>query len=805
MPLDWQAIRCRPGVYAHSSDVSGEWPGSLDVGPATTVAAVFGDVDDPDDFDHWFRTVLEVDEATVVEFGGLTFPATVFVDGVEVGRCESMFMPVRVEFGAGSHEVCVHFASLAAWLAIRRPRGRWRSSLVAAPGMRWARTTLIGRAPVYGPVPAPVGFWRPVVTTPARCWTSHTVSTEPTTGEVRIDGTCGADDGTEIHAAITDGVDGTVTDVRGRVDDGRFTLRAHVAAPRLWWPHGYGPAHCYGLTLSLDGHPVRHRTIGFRRLDVDTGGGGFRVVVNGVAIFCRGATWTPPDPVRLLSDRAAIEELVSTFVDAGANMLRIVGGMVYEQDEFWEVCAERGVMVWQDAMQSTFDPPLEQSDLIADELCGVLDAVSGNPAVTIVSGGSETLQRPEMLGLDREQRTIALIESVLPARVARHSDAHYVIASPSPPPDSDDLAIRPDTGIAHWFGVGGYLRPVADVHTAGVRFAAECLAFSNPPVLAAVERHFGSAAVAGHDPRWKSAVPRDRGSSWDFEDVRDFYAERIFGEDLLTTRRIDPERYLQLGRLAVAEAMRACFAFWRRSDSGCGGALVLTAKDLCPGAGWGLLDVDGTPKPALAVLRRVWAPVGVIVADGGLAGVRIDVHNDTERAISGALRLIASHANGNRMTAGREDVVVPPHSSVTLTDADVTGAFRDLSHAFRFGPATADAIEASFAYDDGTASVSDVMIVNPRSGQPSTGVAVTVTSDGPNEAGDRWLLEVSSPASLRYVTVDAPGWQPSDDSFHLPVGTTRHLLLRRTTATGQPAGTLDSIDLVSPKTFGARP
>lgn len=799
----WHVLRCEPGRLETPSDARLELHDSptATAERACTVAAVAGCTDDTgiDDVDWWFLTTVDLAEASVIEFPGLTFPATVFVDGVEVGRGTSMFLPFRTRCSAGSHEICVRFHSLTAWLAVRRPRGRWRSSLVASPATRWARTTLIGRAPVYGPLPVPVGFWRPVVITPTRDWTTCSVSTEPAAGDVRIVGASGADDGTEITAVITDGNGASVAQTTHRVRDGQFEMRCGVTAPELWMPHGYGAPNVYRLTLLIDGCVVQRRTIGFRSVVARNDASGFAVEVNGVAIFCRGATWTPPDPIRLVADRSEIHQLVETFVDAGANMLRIVGGMVYEQNEFWDVCAELGVMVWQDAMLSTFDPPSEQSELIADELSGVLDAISGNPALTIVSGGSETLQRPEMLGLDRVARAIPVVESTLPDRVARHSDVPYVVASPSPPAGSHDLAIRPDTGVAHWFGVGGYLRPVADVRSAAVTFAAECLAFANPPVPSAVERHFGSASVAGHHPTWKAGVPRDRGASWDFEDVRDHYAAEMFGEQMFSTRRIDPERYLELGRLAVAEAMRECFAFWRRSDSGCNGALVLAAKDMCPGAGWGLVDVDGTPKPALAVLKRVWAPITVVISDDGLAGLRIDVHNDTDRPVNGALRLTATRSGGNRISDVTEAVAVPPHSSVTTTDAALTGTFRDSSHAFRFGPASADAIEVVFDYEGAAAPARDALIVTPRGGQLAAGVQVTVSP----KDDDQWILEITPPVPLRYVNVSMTGWAPSDDYFHLLADVTHYVSLRRTSGTGPPQGTLDSVDLLSPMAFGA--
>jgi beta-mannosidase len=326
-----------------------------------------------------------------------------------------------------------------------------------------------------------------------------------------------------------------------------------------------------------------------------------------------------------------------------------------------------------------------------------------------------------------------------------------------------------------------------------VRFAAECLAFANPPIPDAVERHFGSAGVAGHDPQWKAGVPRDRGSSWDFEDVRDFYARHVFGEDLLATRRVDPERYLELGRLAIAEAMRECFAFWRQADSGCAGALVLAGKDMCPGAGWGLLDVDGAPKPALAVLARVWSPIAVILTDAGLSGLRVDVHNDTAESLHGELTLVATNAVGVRTVEVVREIDVAGHSSLTHTDAELSGVFRDLSHAFRFGPPVADAVEATVRFDGVVDVVRDVLVVHPRPGQVRAGLTAVAT-----RRSDRcWDLRVASDVALRYVGIDAPGWVSADNYFHLAAGCAYDLELVRSGDRPKPAGSLSSIDLLS--------
>ncbi|MUL56967.1 hypothetical protein FZI86_01720 [Mycobacterium sp. CBMA335] len=778
----WQVLRRDPDGVAHPDELADDWGAAAVLQTPATVATLHDG--DPDEYEWWCRTTFSVKQSTSIEFEGLTFPATVFLDGSPVAECASMFLPVRIECAAGDHEVVIRFGSIARWLKSSRPRGRWRSTLVSTPGLRWARTTLLGRASVYGNLPAPVGIWRPITTVPTHVRTDVVVRTKDDV--VTVVGTTGAD---SIRLALRDPTGQIVAEETSTPKDGAFSFDITVPDPLLWWPNGYGPQHLYRATIEAEGIAVSDKPVGFRTISVSDDG--FRIRVNGTPIFCRGVTWSPPDPIRMYADDTQIREQVRTFAAAGATMVRVVGGLAFEQDEFWWASAEAGILVWQDAMLSTFDPPAEQGALITQELTTVLRRVSGNPALAVVSGGSETLQQPEMLGLRPRDSAMDVLDSLLPAAVAEHADAHYVRSSPSPPPGSTDLAICPDTGVAGWFGVGGYLRPLADVRSAGVRFAAECLAFANPPESGYVDQHFGSAAVAGHHPEWKAGVPRDRGASWDFEDIRDFYTQEVFGEALLLVRRTDPERYLQLGRLAIATAMRECFAFWRRADSGCGGAIVLSGRDLTRGAGWGLLDSDGNAKAALAVLSRTWAPVAVIVADGGLSGLRIDVHNDTHAALDGELSLIATKSNGVAVDATRH-IMVPPAAAITLADADVSGHFRDLSHAYRFGPPTADAVQATVTFNDGRA-VRDVLVLNPRSGQPTSALTAAVTQS----AADRWVVELTSEVALRYVDITIPGWTAGDNYFDLAARLPYRVDLMPLGASETPTGTVGSIDLVA--------
>ena len=116
------------------------------------------------------------------------------------------------------------------------------------------------------------------------------------------------------------------------------------------------------------------------------------------------------------------------------------------------------------------------------------------------------------------------------------------------------------------------------------------------------------ADVVVHHPRWKAGVPRDAGTGWDFDDVRDHYLRLLFGVDPAELRRCDHERYLELSRAVSGEAMAAVFGEWRRPGSPCGGGLVLWLRDLVPGAGWGagrpLGRAEGAPTTTCAERSR---------------------------------------------------------------------------------------------------------------------------------------------------------------------------------------------------------
>ena len=131
--------------------------------------------------------------------------------------------------------------------------------------------------------------------------------------------------------------------------------RVTIRNPKLWWPNGYGAQSLYNLTVRVAGDEVRKR-IGLRTLAVvtveDKRGLSMLFRVNGVDIFAKGANWIPCDAMPQRQTRAVLDDLLTSAQQANMNMLRVWGGGQYESDDFYDLCDERGLLIWHDFMFS---------------------------------------------------------------------------------------------------------------------------------------------------------------------------------------------------------------------------------------------------------------------------------------------------------------------------------------------------------------------------------------------------------------------------------------------------------------------
>ncbi|ADZ72338.1 glycoside hydrolase family 2 protein [Polymorphum gilvum] len=731
------------------------------------------------DKDIWYLTEVrcEAPGDAVLVLDGLATIAEVYWNGALVLRSDSMFRAHEVAVEAGTENtLAICFRALYPRLDAKGPRARWRPQLALHQGLRLVRTTLLGHMPGWCPEVHAVGPWRPV----------HLIENKEYYLEVERFSAILAEDGSgRLEIVLKDSGFPPETRLKcagssavfGKDPDGRRV--AHLTIPDVapWWPHTHGTPTLHEVTIEAAGTVVSLGRTGFRRIEVDRGsdGRGFGLRVNGVGVFCRGAVWTSADIVRLPGDRDAYRPWLALAAEAGMNMLRIGGTMAYESPAFFELCDDLGILVWQDFQFANYDYPVADEAFAAsvrEEARQLLERTQANPSLAVLCGGSEIYQQGAMLGLPESRWKGPLTEDLLPSVCAElRPDVSYV---PNAPCDGA-MPFSPNEGVAHYYGVGAYRRPLEDARRAEVRFAAECLAFANVPQQATLDAHL--AAMPGHDPRWKQRVPRDRGVGWDFEDVRDHYVRLLHGVEPAELRYGDPARYLDFGRAAGCAVMEACFAEWRRAASTCRGALVWTFQDLLPGAGWGVVDATGEPKPVWYALKRAFRPVQVSLTDEGTNGLSVHVLNETASDRPVVLTLACLRDGSVPVVSGRREMMLAARSNAEIAATDLFGAFFDTTYAYRFGPPAHDVTVARLLDPDTGAVLAEAFHFLPGCEAGRLPPALDATVD--RDLDGAWTLTLKTDRLARSVHVFDPAFRPADDWFHLAPGADKRVRLVR--------------------------
>jgi beta-mannosidase len=833
----WRASVTSPG--AHTEAARFETLSWLPARVPGTAAAVLadaglwraGEAHDFDGEDWWFRCEFAANPATpgeevLLRLDGIATVAEVYLNGERILESDSMFAAHALDVGRvlrPSNELAIHCRALAPLLGLRRkPRARWRTRLVSDGALRFFRTRLLGRTHASGP--AAVGPWRPV-----RLERRRSVALEELALRPRMDGPDGllsvrlrlrgigepppTSVTVELSGASGTHVVGLTLEDAGENGTEEISARGELRVPAVarWWPHTHGEPHLHDVRLLLDGE---------RRLSIDAGRVGFRALkfgagdehdleregldlhVNGTRVFARGALWTGVETVGLSPTRGQLRAELERVRDAGMNMLRLPGTGAYESDAFHDLCDELGILVWQDFMFANLDYPIsvdEFRDTVEREVASELDRLGGRPSLVVLCGNSEIEQQVAMLGMDPALGRGELFGELLPSRVSDSGvDALYIPSAPC----GGELPFRPDRGVANYYGVGGYRRPLDDARRAAVLFAAECLAFSNIPNEPELERIAAAAEgdLVGHHPAWKAGVPRDAGADWDFEDVRDHYLELLYGVAVRELRRVDRHRYLQLSRALTGEVMAEVFGEWRRAGSPCRGGLVLWLRDLAPGAGWGVIGYDGEEKLAYHHLRRALAPVAVWTVDEGLGGVVAHVANDRSTPLRATLRVALYRDREQRIAQELVPVELGPHSQGEWNVETVIGHFVDASWAYRFGPPAQDAIVVSLIREDGESESLLSQSMRFPAGPP-------LERESPERLGllaqaramedGRVSVALSSRRLAYGVRLHVPGFRAGDDGFSLEPGVERTVTLHpREAGSALGAGKLSAVNML---------
>ena len=462
--------------------------------------------------------------------------------------------------------------------------------------------------------------------------------------------------------------------------DGRAVLSLDVGEPELWWPRGYGAQPLYELRLTLrDKERVldeRMERIGLRTITIDRTpderGHRFAIVVNGRPVRVRGANWIPDDtlPTRVAAERTRTR--IGQAAAMGANLLRVWGGGIYPDAEFYEACDEAGLLVWQDFAFACADyPEVEphRSEVEAEARDNVA-RLARHPSLALWCGGNESVwlhDAPEEA--DAEGRTwaarvgdrawgLGYYESILPEAVEAIDPARPYLPNSPWSPDGG-LPNEEANGPVHLWREWNAVGPdrYRDHRPA---FAAEW-GHAGPPNWSTLVPHVPPEARTPLSPHMDYRIRAADGQSKLHDRLREMFALPHDPE------RMDFADWHYLAQLAQARAVRTGIE-WLRSVERCSGTIIWQLNDCWPVTSWALIDGAGRHKPAWHAARAAHAHRLLTIQprsklDGTAAeGLDLVAVNDTDEAWRGEALARAVRFSGEARETVSIAMTVPPRS-----------------------------------------------------------------------------------------------------------------------------------------------
>lgn len=176
----------------------------------------------------------------------------------------------------------------------------------------------------------------------------------------------------------------------------RGVVEVTVPDVERWWPVGHGEQPLYELMVSV-GESQWLGRIGFRTVELDTStdadGNRFVIRVNGADVWIRGANWIPDHAFATEVTHERLSRRVNDALEANMNLLRVWGGGMYESDDFYRICDERGILVWQDFLFAC--AAYAEEDWLATEVLAeareAVTRLSAHPSLVMWNGNNENI------------------------------------------------------------------------------------------------------------------------------------------------------------------------------------------------------------------------------------------------------------------------------------------------------------------------------------------------------------------------------------------------------------------------------
>ncbi len=426
---------------------------------------------------------LEPGQRAWLVLEGLELQAAVYLNGELVGSHANAFYPCRVEVTGrlrpGVNRVLVQVEAGLFATADRPGQGygmnpdstwtkrNWHRTVQSSFGWDWSPRLL--NVGITGGARLEIASAARLETLVVLAEVMPDLSEGSVTARVFVERLADKAQAGRLHVTVEGPTGAYETEVDVTLEPGLHSVEAqvHVPQPALWWPvnHGGQPLYTVRATLTVGDVTIgaAERRVGFRRIEVDQsphpeGGRYFVITVNNKPIFCKGGNFVPADIIPTRAGREKYALLVDRALEANCNLLRIWGGGLYERDAFYDVCDERGVLVWQEFIFACAKYPIQDPAFLADvksEATYQVRRLANHPSLAVWCGNNEMEWGAHNWGYDKgvAYPDYALFHLVIPV-ILRQEDGtrYYQPSSPFSPDHAEPN--RDDVGDQHPWSVG---------------------------------------------------------------------------------------------------------------------------------------------------------------------------------------------------------------------------------------------------------------------------------------------------------------------------------------------------------------
>lgn len=592
--------------------------------------------------DWMYRTSFVVDEqqlsrdAAVLELDGLDTYADVFLNGALILRSDNMFVGHKIEvkpvLRKGVNRLLVRFRS-----PVKEVLPQLQTNGFDYPASNdhspWRTSVYTRKAPYsygwdWGIRLATCGIWRPVrlvFSDVARIEDYYVCQDAVTQAKADVDNRLEINNVTSSTVSALLKVDYHYSDsdtkeikkqIELRPGANTVSLPVSIEKPHLWMPNGWGEPSLYKFTasLSVDGVEIakQERNVGLRTvrvvMDDDEHGKSFYFVVNGKPMFAKGANFIPDDALLPNVTQERYKRIFEDVKAANMNMLRVWGGGIYEDDEFYDEADRNGILIWQDFMFACSSYPHDPLFVgrVESEAEYNIKRLRGHASLAMWCGNNEIYEAMRYWGWQRKYSAEAfagmergydvLFCGLLPKMVERLDNGRFYMHSS---PYEANWG-RPDswkTADSHNWGTWHGRKPFESFDTDVPRFMSE-YGFQTFPEMKTIRTFAEEKDFELESPVMNAHQKADIGNALIRQTMRLYYRVPEKFEDLV-----------YVGLVLQGQGMRHGIEAHRRNRPYCMGSLFWQLNDSWPVVSWSGIDYYGNWKALMYQSKRAFAPI----------------------------------------------------------------------------------------------------------------------------------------------------------------------------------------------------